>query len=85
MSSHRGTTKIEMTEIKINTSHEELLGELEILGGEGSMLREKIHMLKAKESKLMGDLRDTMQELEKIRFRLNHVNNEIARLSNATR
>lgn len=74
-----------MTEIKINTEHEELIDELEILSGEGSMLREQMRELKAKESKLLGDLRDTMQELEKLRFRLNHVNSEIGRLSNATR
>ena len=75
-----------MTEIPINVKHEELLDELEILSGEGSMLREQIRDLKAKESRLMGELRETMQELEKARFRLNHVNNEIARVStNATR
>lgn len=75
-----------MTEIKINTDHEELLDELQVLGGEGSMLREQIHTLKSKESRLLGELRETMQELEKARFRLNHVNNEIARVSqNATR
>lgn len=74
-----------MTEIKINTDHEELVSEIEMYSGEGSMLRERMRELKAKESKLLGDLRDTMQELEKTRFRLNHVNSEIGRLSNATR
>lgn len=72
MSFPSGITKTETTE-RLNT-----------LRGEGSMLREQIRDLKAKEARILIDLRSTMQDLEATRFKLNHVNNEIARLSDAT-
>lgn len=59
--------------------------QMDALAGEGSILRENIRDLKERESRLLGTLRDTMQEMERTRFRLNQVNDEIARRANATR
>lgn len=69
--------KVAMTEITLTR--------LNILQGEGSMMRELIRSLKAKEAQTLCDLRDILREIEQARMRLEAVNAEIGRLSNATR
>lgn len=70
MSSAPGTTKTETISVSS-------------LRGEGSMLREEIQRLKAKEGQAMRDLREAMQDLERVRYRLEIVNTEIARRTSA--
>lgn len=77
MLSRSGITKIAMTETLTTEERRDALA------GEGSMLREQIQVLKAKEVRLMGDLRDTMRELESVRMRLEVVNNAVAKLGGA--